>query len=87
MSDETWKFNVISGIHNHALTDKLVSRPIVCLFVPEERELVSDTTLNMVSPKNILAYLKQKKTFKCFKYQANIQRACSRPQGGNRTKI
>lgn len=30
MTNETWKFNVIPGIHNHVLTDKLVDHPIVC---------------------------------------------------------
>lgn len=61
MMDETWKFNVISSIHNHALTDKLVGHPIVCRIVPVDRELVSDMTLNMVVPKNIPASLKQKR--------------------------
>ncbi|XP_050919456.1 uncharacterized protein LOC127136999 [Lathyrus oleraceus] len=58
MTDETWKLNVISGIHNHALTDKLVGHPIVCRIVLEERKLISDMTLNMVASKNILASLK-----------------------------
>lgn len=58
--DETWTFNVISGIHNHALTNKLVGHPIVSRLVPEERELVSDMTLHMVAPKKTLAYLKRK---------------------------
>lgn len=60
MVDETWKFNVISGIHNHASDDKLVGHPIVCRLVSEERELVLDITLNNVAPKNILASLKWK---------------------------
>lgn len=51
MTGGTWKFNVISGLHNHALTDKLDNHLIVCLLVLEERELVSDMTLNMVVPK------------------------------------
>lgn len=61
MEDDTWKFNVISVIHNHALHDRLPGNPIVCHLISQERELVSDMTLNMVAPKNILAYLKQKR--------------------------
>ena len=61
MADETWKFNVISGIRNHALTDKLVIHPIGCRLIPEERELVSNMILNMVAPKNILISLKRKR--------------------------
>ncbi|XP_050919309.1 uncharacterized protein LOC127136835 [Lathyrus oleraceus] len=44
MVDETWKFNVIFDIHNHALTDKLVGHPIIYHIVPEEMELFSDMT-------------------------------------------
>lgn len=59
--NNTWKFNVVYCIHNHALSDKLVDYPIVCRLIPEEKELVFDMTLNMVVPRNILATLKQKK--------------------------
>lgn len=51
----------VSGILNHSLDDKLVGHPIVCHLVPEERKLILDMTLNMVAPKNILAYLKHKR--------------------------
>lgn len=61
MGDETWNINVISNIHNHTLTNKLVVHPIVCRLVLEDMELVSDMTLNMVSLKNILMTLKQKR--------------------------
>ena len=61
MADETWNFNVIPSIHNNALYDKLVGHPIICRLVLEVRELVSDMTLNMVAPKNILASLKWKR--------------------------
>ncbi|CAK8543296.1 unnamed protein product [Lathyrus sativus] len=37
------------------------NHPIVCRILPEERELVSDMTLNMVALENILITLKQKK--------------------------
>lgn len=49
MTDETWKFNVISDIHNHAFDDKLVGHPIVCRLVSEEREFISDMTLNTMA--------------------------------------
>lgn len=61
MADETWKFNVIFGIDNHGLTDKLADHPIICWLVPEEKELVSNMTLNMVVLKNIVTSLKRKK--------------------------
>lgn len=57
MTDETLKFNVISIIHNHVLDDKLTDHPIVCCLVFEERGLVSNMTLDMVAPKNILKNL------------------------------
>lgn len=39
-ADETWKFNVISGIHNHALNDKLVGHPFVCRLVLRKGNLL-----------------------------------------------
>lgn len=87
MEDEIWKFNVIFGIHNHVLTDKLVDHSIVCQLTPEEKKLVSVMTLNMMTPKNILTPFEIEKTSKYFKYQANIQCACSKQQGRKRTKI
>ena len=62
MGDETWKFNMISGIPSHALHDNLFGYTIVCRLVLEERELVLDMTLKMVALKNILATLKRKKS-------------------------
>ncbi|XP_050889706.1 uncharacterized protein LOC127094994 [Lathyrus oleraceus] len=59
--DDTWKFNVISGLHNHALQNELVGYPIVCCLKPEEKKIVSDMSLIRVVPKNIFANLKQKK--------------------------
>lgn len=60
MVDETWKFNMVFGIHNHALIDKLVGHPIVCRLILKEMRLVLNMTLNIVAPKNILASLKHK---------------------------
>lgn len=51
---------MVFGIHNHDLCHKLFGHPIVCSLNLEEKELVSNMTLNMVPPKNILAILKQK---------------------------
>lgn len=58
--NDTCKFNVVSGIHNHALSDKLVVHPIVCRLIQEENELILEMTLNMMAQKNILATLKRK---------------------------
>ncbi|XP_050914620.1 protein FAR1-RELATED SEQUENCE 5-like [Lathyrus oleraceus] len=60
IANVTWKFNVISSIHNHALTEKLVGHPIVCHLFSEEKVLISKITLYMMAPKNIFASLKQK---------------------------
>lgn len=59
-ANDTWKFNVISGIHNHTLCQKLADHPVVCCLIMEENELFSDMTFNMVVPKNMLATLKRK---------------------------
>lgn len=47
-TNDTCKFNVVFGIHNHALCHKLVKHLIVCRLISEEKELVSDMTLNMM---------------------------------------
>ncbi|XP_050895505.1 uncharacterized protein LOC127102138 [Lathyrus oleraceus] len=60
-ANDTWKFNVVSGMHDYALSDKLAGHPIVCRLIPEENELVSDMTLNTVASKSILANLKRKR--------------------------
>ncbi|XP_050895737.1 uncharacterized protein LOC127102411 [Lathyrus oleraceus] len=60
-ADDTLKLYVVYGTHNHALYHMLVGHPIVCLHIPEEKELVSNMTLNMVAPKNILATLKRER--------------------------
>lgn len=86
MADETWKFNVIFGIHNHALNDKLVRHPIVCCLVPKYMELVSDMTLNMVAPKNILASLKQKRPLNISNIK-QMYNVCARDEGNKRTKF
>lgn len=58
--NNTWKFNVVSGVQNHYLCHKFTEYSIVCRLNPEDKELVSVMTLNMVSPQNILEMLKQK---------------------------
>lgn len=52
---------MICGLHNHDLCEKLVGHPIACRLMPEENECVSDMTLNLVQPKNILATLNRKR--------------------------
>ncbi|XP_050916349.1 protein FAR1-RELATED SEQUENCE 6-like [Lathyrus oleraceus] len=61
LANKKWRFNVIYGLHNHDLCEKLVGHPIVCRLMPEEKEYVADMTLNLVQPKNIFATLKRKR--------------------------
>lgn len=49
--NDTWKFNMVSGIHNHALQTELVGHPIVCHLKPKEKEIVLNMSLNRVAPK------------------------------------
>lgn len=72
IEDET--FNVISGIHNHVMHDKIVSNSIVCHLVSEERKLVG--------AKKHTHNFEMEKTSKCFKYLVNIRCVCSRQQDG-----
>ncbi|XP_050889822.1 uncharacterized protein LOC127095132 [Lathyrus oleraceus] len=60
LANKSWRFNVIYGLHNHDLCEKLVVHPIVCRLMPEEKECVADMTLTLVQLKNILATLKRK---------------------------
>ncbi|XP_050891007.1 uncharacterized protein LOC127096489 [Lathyrus oleraceus] len=55
--NKKWRFNVICGLHNHNLCEKLSYRPIACRLMPEEKECVSD----IVQLKNILATLRRKR--------------------------
>lgn len=59
--NDTWKFNVISSIHNHVLQIELAVHPIVFHLKPEEKENILYMYLIRVAPKNILACLKQKR--------------------------
>ncbi|XP_058764901.1 uncharacterized protein LOC131638361 [Vicia villosa] len=61
LTNNKWKFNVICGLHNHDLCEKLVGDPIPCRLMPKEKKYVYDMTLNLVQPKNILATLKCKR--------------------------
>lgn len=47
------EFNVICGIHNHGLCQKLVGHPIVYRMNAKENKLVFDMTLKMVQSKYI----------------------------------
>ena len=61
LASNKWKFNVLCGLHNHDLSLKLAGHPIACRLLPDEKTCVSDMTLNLVPPKNILATLKRKR--------------------------
>lgn len=50
---------MISGLYNHDMCDKLFGHPIAYYLIPEEKKIISNMTLNMVQPKNILAILKR----------------------------
>ncbi|CAK8567943.1 unnamed protein product [Lathyrus sativus] len=62
LARKKWIFNFMCGVHNHDLCLKLVGHPSVCRLKPEEKVCISDMTLNLVQPKNILAILKRKQT-------------------------
>ncbi|XP_050885353.1 uncharacterized protein LOC127090371 [Lathyrus oleraceus] len=72
LANKNWRFNVICGLHNHDLCEKLVGHPSVCQLMPEEKECVADMTLNLVQQKNILATLKRKRSKKYIKYQESV---------------
>ncbi|XP_058725564.1 uncharacterized protein LOC131596844 [Vicia villosa] len=60
MACKKWKFSVICGLHNHDLCAKLQGHSSVCRLNPEEKTCISDMSLNLFQPKNILATLKWK---------------------------
>lgn len=49
--NDTWTFNVVCWLHNHALCYKLVGHPIVYRLNYEEKIPVFDMTLSMIHPK------------------------------------
>lgn len=49
---------MICGIHSHDMCCNLVGHPIARRLNNEEKEIISNMTLNTVKPKNILATLK-----------------------------
>ncbi|XP_058767928.1 uncharacterized protein LOC131641650 [Vicia villosa] len=53
---------VICGKHNHALDTKQQGHPIVGRLKPEEKEIISKMSIIKVSPRNILADLKHKRS-------------------------
>ncbi|XP_058779475.1 uncharacterized protein LOC131653367 [Vicia villosa] len=61
LENNKWRFNVICCLHNHDLIPKLVGHPIACRLLPDEKTCVSDMTLSLVPPKNILVTLKRKR--------------------------
>ncbi|CAI8609857.1 unnamed protein product [Vicia faba] len=60
--DDKWQFNVIFGIHNHALDTKLQGHPIVCRLKPHEKVIISEMSIIKDAPKNILVDLKRKRS-------------------------
>ena len=52
---------IICDLCNHDLCEKSSDHPIACRLMPEENEYVSDMTLNLVHPKNIIVTLKRKR--------------------------
>ncbi|XP_050896345.1 uncharacterized protein LOC127103101 [Lathyrus oleraceus] len=62
LTNKNWRFNVICGLHNHDLCEKLIGHPSVRWLMPKEKECFADMTLNLVQPKNMLATLKRKRS-------------------------
>ncbi|XP_050877400.1 protein FAR1-RELATED SEQUENCE 5-like [Lathyrus oleraceus] len=82
-------FNVICGLHNHDLCEKLVGHPIVYRLRREEKECVVDMTLNLVQPKNIFATLKLKRpeNISNIKQVYNIRYQNNKSLRGDRTEM
>ena len=59
--DGFWRYNVMSGMHNHALGTKLHGHPIVCRLKTVEKEFISEYSLIKVVERNILVGLKWNK--------------------------
>ncbi|XP_058776980.1 uncharacterized protein LOC131651332 [Vicia villosa] len=55
LANNKWRFNVICGLHNHDLSQKLVGHPIACQLLSDEKICVFDMNLSLVPPKNNLA--------------------------------
>ncbi|XP_058726798.1 uncharacterized protein LOC131598189 [Vicia villosa] len=60
LARKKWRFSVICGLHNHDSCSKLQGHPSVCQLKPNEKTCISDMSLNLVQPKNILSTLKRK---------------------------
>ncbi|XP_058749139.1 uncharacterized protein LOC131622106 [Vicia villosa] len=84
LANNKGRFNVICDTHNHDMCHELVGHLIASHLMPDENEIVSDMTLNMVLPKNILANLKRKRPKKYLKYQTSIQCPYPKQQGDKR---
>ncbi|XP_050882761.1 protein FAR1-RELATED SEQUENCE 5 isoform X2 [Lathyrus oleraceus] len=59
LANNKWRFNVICGLHNHDLYEKLADHPIACCLMPEEKKCVTDIILNLIQSKNILSALQR----------------------------
>ncbi|CAK8576397.1 unnamed protein product [Lathyrus sativus] len=89
LSTKKWKFSVICGLHNHELFLKLQGHPSVCRLKSEEKTCISNMTLNLVQPKNILATLKRKKpdNISNIRQMYNIQYRANKAVKGDRSEM
>lgn len=55
LANKNRRFHVICGLHNQDLCENLADHPSVCRLM-EEKECVTDMTLNLVQPKKYLQY-------------------------------
>lgn len=71
------------------MCEKLFRHPITCRLMLEEKEIVSDMTLNMVQPKNILVTLKFKRpeNISNIKQVYNIRALNNKAFTGDKTKM
>ncbi|XP_050888790.1 uncharacterized protein LOC127093946 [Lathyrus oleraceus] len=89
LANKKWRFNVICGLHNHDLCEKLSDHQIVCRLMQEEKERVADMTFNLIQPKNILATLKRKRleNISNIKQVYNIQYQSNKALMGDRPEM
>lgn len=87
-ANNTWTFNVICGMHNHALCYKLATHSNVSCLNSDEK-LILDMTLDMVKPKNILSTLKWKipKSVSNIRQVYNINTQNNKAKRGPRSKM
>lgn len=55
-----WHVSITDGIHNHVLDRALQGHLIAGRLKPEEKQLLSELTRNLVPPKNIISTMKER---------------------------